>query len=267
MNSKLKEYIPRLTGRTRLVLRVVYTVLAVVALQYTFFSVSAVRKRMNAINREIDVKLLTPSDAKKDTAWLRLYKEKDWLETRLQIARTDSISMSVDLLDSTLQIELKGVVLKKSKMLDFKADRFLYRLNPAAYHHLLGKQAKADRVVSSIPKEPLIIKKAPKDTADVQDGTATVDTTKTEVVHWVLNLDNKVVIKIEGVDPGSGSDWWEGQKFWMFQDLKQTATELGKTVLFKSPEYFPEIRIIIPEADAKALYRALPVSPLVCIRL
>ncbi len=256
----------KLPPRFRPFLLVVYIVLAVVALQYTFFSVSGVRKRMKMINSQIDVKLLTAADAEKDTAWLRLYKEKDWLETRLQIARTDSISLSVDLLDSTLQIELKGVVLKKSKMLDFKADRFLYQLNPAAYHHLLGKQAKADTVVSSIPKEPLIIKKAPKDTADVQDA-ATIDTAKIEIVHWIINLDNHVVLQIEGVDPASKSDWWAGQKFWMSQNLKQTAQNLEKTILFKAPEYFPEIRIVIPEADAKALYRALPVRPLVCIRL
>lgn len=256
----------KLPARFRYSLLVVFIILAVIALQYTFFSVSGVRKRMEMINSQIDVKLLTTADAEKDTAWLRLYREKDWLETRLQIARTDSISLSVNLPDSTLQIELKGVVLKKSKMLDFKADHFFYQLNPAAYHHLLGKQAMADTVVSSIPKEPLIIKKAPKDTADVQDAAA-VDTTRIEIVHWIINLDNQVVLKVEGVDPASKSDWWEGQKFWISQNLRQTTHDLGKAILFKTPEYYPEIRIVIPEADAKALYRALPMRPLVCVRL
>lgn len=258
---------PTLSARFRRLLIVIYTILAVIALQYTFFSVIAVRKRMDAINNEIDVKLLTPADAGKDTAWLRLYKEKDWLEARFQIARTDSISLSVDLSDSTMQIELKGVVLKKTKILDFDVDRFLYRLNAGAYHHLLGKQARADTVISSIPREPLIVKKAPKDTTEVEDGTAVIDTAKLEIVHWVLNLDNQMVLKIEGIDPGVGSDWWAGHRFWMFQNLKQTAKDLSRTILFKTPEYHPEIRLVIPEADARALYRALPVKPLVCIRL
>ena len=258
---------PKLPDRFSPLLIVIYIVLAFVALQYTFFSVAAVRKRMKTINSQIDVKLLTAGDEKMDMAYLRLYKEKDWLETRSQIAKTDSISLSVDLLDSTLQIELKGVVLKKSKILDFKADRFLYRLNPGAYHHLLGKQSKADTVVSSIPKEPLIIKKAPKDTADIAAGTTMVDTLKTEVVHWVLKLDNQIILKIEGVDPDSRSDWWGGQKFWMLQNMKQTGHELSQVIVFKTPEYFPEIRIVVPEADAKAFYRALPVHPLICIRL
>jgi hypothetical protein len=267
MSIENKKNMPELPTRFRLALLVIYIVLAVIALQYTFFSVAAVRKRMKTINSQTDVKLLSSVEAKEDTAWLRLYKEKDWLETRFQIARTDSISMSVDLLDSTLQMELKGTVLKKSKILDFKADRFLYQLNPGAYHHLLGKQAKADTVISSIPKEPLIIKKAPKDTAEVEDGTAMIDTSKIEVVHWVLKLDNQVVLKIEGVDQDAKSDWWASQKFWLFQNLKQTGQDLRRTILFKTPEYYPEIRLIIPEADARAFYRALPVKPLVCIRL
>ncbi|MEL7585963.1 MAG: hypothetical protein AAGU19_04555 [Prolixibacteraceae bacterium] len=267
MNTENQKKIPALPPRFRRFFVAGVIILAVIALQYTFLSVSAVRKRMKAINSEIDVKLLTPADVGKDTAWLRLYKEKDWLETRFQIARTDSISLSVNLSDSTMQIELKGVVLKKTKILDFEVDRFLYRLTPGAYHHLLGKQARADTVIASIPRQPLIIKKAPKDTTEVEDGTATIDTTKLEIVHWVLNLDNQMVVKIEGVDPGVRSDWWAGHRFWMFQNLKQTAKDLSRTVLFKMPEYQPEIRLIIPEADAKALYRALPVKPLVCIRL
>lgn len=258
---------PKLPDRFRLVLRGLYVVLTVIALLYTIFSVAAVRQRMKAINSQIDVKLLTVNDIEKDTAYLRLYKEKDWLETRLQIARTDSISLSVDLQDSTLQIELKGVVLKKSRIFDFKADRFLYRLNPAAYHHLLGKQAKADTVIASIVKEPLIVKKAPKDTANVEDGTTVIDTSKVEAVHWVLKLDNQVALKIEGVHPNSKSDWWGGQKFWLLQNLKQTAKDLSRVIRLKTPEYFPEIRLVVNEADAKAFYRALPVHPLICIRL
>jgi len=263
----MENNMPESRGRFRPVLAVIFIVLVTVALQYTFFSVAAVRKRMKTINSQADVKLLTAGDGKMDTAYLRLYKEKDWLETRSQIARTDSISLSVDLLDSTLQIELKGVVLKKSKMLDFKADRFLYQLNPGAYHHLFGKQARADTVISSIPKEPLIVKKAPKDTTGVAGGTVVADTSKIEAVHWVLKLDNQVILKIEGVDPHSRLDWCTGQKFWILQNLKETGVELRQVILFKTPEYFPEIRLVVPEADAKAFYRALPVHPLICIRL
>ncbi|MGD9555534.1 MAG: hypothetical protein AB7V25_00785 [Mangrovibacterium sp.] len=263
----LKKHIPKLSDRSRPFLKGMAILAGLVALQYSFFSVKSVRDRMKAVNSQVEVQLLTPAEVEKDTSWLRLYKEKDWLETRLQIARTDSISLSVNLQDSSLQIELKGVVLKKTKMLDYKADKFLYKLNPAAYHHMMGKQAKASEVIASIPKEPLIIKKAPKDTLEAEATAETIDSTKIEVVHWMMKLDNQLVIKIEGVDPLSKDGWWASRKFWMVQNLQQTTRDFTKALLFKTPEYDPEIKLLIPEADAKAFYRALPVQPLVCIRL
>jgi len=82
-----------------------------------------------------------------------------------------------------------------------------------------------------------------------------------------MKLDNQLAIKIEGGDPLSKDGWWASRKFWMVQNLQQTTRDFTKALLFKTPEYDPEIKLLIPEADAKAFYRALPVQPLVCIRL
>lgn len=241
-------------------------VLAFIALQYAVLSVFAVRKEMKAINEQVDVKLSTINADKVDSAYFELYKEKAWLETRFQITKTDSISLSVNLKDSVLQLELKGVVLKSSKMTDFEADQFLYQLTPGAYHHLFGTQAQGESDFSTITKEPLIIKKAPKDTSEVQVA-AVADTSKIEAVHWMLALDNGIIIKIEGTDQYSQSDKWIGQKFWFKQDLKKIRKDLVQTIQFKTPVYQPEIRIVISESDAKAIYRALPAHPLICTRL
>jgi len=250
----------------RISLYVIFVLLFVVAMQYTLFSVLSVRNRIKFINDQEDVRLLTGHEEESDSTWLWLYRKKSWLETRAQIAMTDSISLSVNLSDSTWQIELKGVVLSKSKILDFKADRFFYQLSPGAYHHLLGSQAQADTVFSTIPKAPFIIKKAPKDSAEVDDKLTMIDTTNVEAVHWILKLDNNTVLKIEGIHPASRSGW-AGRQFWVSQRLKETARALAQTLLFKVPEYSPEIRLEVNDADAKAFYRALPVHPLICIRL
>ena len=263
----MKNNIIKTVNRTRRIfLYVIFILLVVVALQYTLFSVLSVRNRIKSINEQEDVSLLTGHEGKSDSTWLRLYRKKSWLETRGQIAMTDSISLSVNLNDSTWQIELKGVVLSKSKILDFRADRFFYQLSPGAYHHLLGSQAQADTVFSTIPKVPFIIKKAPKDSAEVDDKLTMIDTTNVEAVHWILKLDNNTVLKIEGIHSTSQLGW-AGRQFWMSQRLKETGHNLAQTLLFKVPEYSPEIRLEVTDVDAKAFYRALPVHPLICIRL
>ncbi len=243
------------------------SVLLVIAIQYAVLSVTSVRKKMEEINSQVDVRLSgIPADNVEET-YFGLYKEKTWLETRFQIAKTDSISMAVNLKDSLLQIELKGVVLKASKITAFGIDGIFGQLSPGAYHHLFGVQAQAISGMSTIPKEPLVIKKAPKDSTEVTPPGTPSDTVKTEAVHWMLNLDNGIVLKIEGTDRYSRSDWWIGQRFWLWQDINAVKDELRETIRFKTPVYKPEIRLVVSEADAKAIYRALPQYPLVCVRL
>lgn len=241
-------------------------VLILIAVQYAVLSLVSVRKALKAVYELEDVKLLSGSFGE-DTSYVSLYKEKTWLETRFQIAKTDSISLSVNLKDSVLQLELKGVVLKTSPLIDFKADQFFHQLSPAAYHHFFGVQASGESALSSIPKEPLIVKKAPKDTTEFNaQSHIEKDTLKTEAVHWMLKLDNGIVLKIEGTDELADNEWMAGKKFWWEQDFDQMKTDMRKTLFFKTPDYQPAISMVISEADAKAIYRALPQHPLICIR-
>jgi len=103
----LKKHIPKLSDRSRPFLKGMAILAGLVALQYSFFSVKSVRDRMKAVNSQVEVQLLTPAEVEKDTSWLRLYKEKDWLETRLQIARTDSAVCRL-ICRQFASIELKG---------------------------------------------------------------------------------------------------------------------------------------------------------------
>ncbi|MGE4587262.1 MAG: hypothetical protein AB7D05_07970 [Mangrovibacterium sp.] len=252
----------------KMVLPVFLILTVLVALQYTVFSVAAVNRRMKVINRQVDVRLLAPVAVVGDKAWIRLYKEKDWLQTRLQIARTDSISLSVNLPDSTMQIELKGVVLKKIRLLDFRADCFLRELQPIAYHHLFGKQARAERVIASIPKQPLVIKKAPKDTLEAGVPRLPADSARINPVSWMMQLDNGVILQIRGMAaPEAARGSGRASGFIIARYLRQTFRDMAYALVFRVPEYQPEIRLVIPLSDAIAVFRALPETPLVCIRL
>jgi len=244
---------------------VVPMVMLFIAIQYGVLSVISVRKYMKGLYELEDVKLLS-SGKMTDSTYFSLYKEKNWLETRLQIAKTDSISFSVNLKDSLLHLELKGVILKTSKIQNLKADPIFEHLSPGAYHHFFGEQATGESTLATIAKVPLVVKKAPKDSTEYANQQHVADSVKTEPVHWLLTLDNDIVLKIEGTDSYSGSDWWGGKKFWWRQDFAQLKEDLSRTIHFKVPDYKPEIRLVVSEADAKAIYRALPQKPLVCIR-
>ncbi|PKQ62511.1 hypothetical protein BZG02_12365 [Labilibaculum filiforme] len=248
---------------------IVYGVLIVmigIALQYGIFSVIGVRQKMKMFDEQVDVVLLPLNEKHMDSVIVDLFQKKVFLETRFQMSKNDSISLSLNLKDSLLQLEMKGVVIKSTKITDFEVDEFLYQLKPATYQHLFGTQMKVKSYLSTISKAPIVVKKAPKDTTEAQAASAKIDSVKTEAVHWMLTLDKEIILKIEGSDEFSRSDWWNGQMFWFREDLN-SFKNLKETIRFKVPEYYPEIRLVISEAEAKAIYRALPSKPFVGIRL
>lgn len=241
-------------------------ILLFVAAQYAVLSMTAVRKYVEKLYQQEDVLLLSTAN-EPDEETYNLYKDKTWLEGRFQLTKEDSISLAVNLKDSVLQLELKGVVLKSSKMIDFQIDELFRHLNIGAYHHYFGERATGDSVLATIEKEPLIVKKAPRDSIEYANQQHVVDTTKQEVVHWMVSLNNDILLKIEGVDTAENEAWLQSKQFWWKQDLVQLKSDLRKTVLFKQPDYRPEMTLILNEADAKAIFRALPDKPQVCIRL
>ncbi|MBN2596266.1 hypothetical protein [Labilibaculum sp.] len=248
---------------------ITYSILVVIigiALQYGVFSVMAVRQKMKMFDQEVDAALLSVNERHMDPVLVDLFKEKVFLETRFQMSKADSISLSINLKDSILQLELKGVVIKSTKITDFEVDQFLYQLKPATYQHLFGRQSQVKSYSSTISKVPIVVKKAPKDTTEAQALSVKIDSVKSEVVHWMLKLDKEIILKIEGSDPYFRSHWWIGQKFWLREDMN-SFKNFKETIRFKVPEYYPEIRLVISESDAKAIYRALPAKPLVGIRL
>jgi len=245
---------------------VVPVVLLLIGIQYAVLSVLAVRRYQKNLYKSEDVMLLSVAQEPNDSTF-SLYKDKTWLESRFQITKTDSISLSVNLRDSVLQLELKGVVLKSSKMIDFKIDELFKHLKLGAYHHYFGEPALGESLLATIEKEPLIVKKAPRDSVEFANQSHVIDSTKQEAVHWLVELDNDISLKIEGVDQNTSGDWLDGKQFWWKQDLERLKTDLSKTFFFEVPDYKPELTIILNESDAKAIFRALPMKPQICIRL
>lgn len=247
----------------RFITLIVPVLLGLIALQYLVFSVLSVRKEYN--NIVLSTENNFPEITIEDTAWFRLYKEKTWLESRLNAAKSDSISLSVNLKDSLLQLELKGVVLMSTRIKNFKADRFFYELPANGYHVLFGKDVMAKNSSSTIKKVPLTVKKAPKDSLEYASQNQVPDTLPNQEVHWLMQLDNDIELRIEGTNPDSGEKQLRNM-FWRKRDLDQITRNLGETLIFKTPEYKPVITVMVPNTDAKTIYRALPDKPAVNIR-
>jgi hypothetical protein len=192
-----------------------------------------------------------------DTAYLRLIKERAFLQSRIIMAQTDSIYLTINLADSSMNLEISGVVVHKARMSSFKASRILTSGNENIIYSMLATPFTITSAQATIKKEPVMMKMAPKDTSEYKPDIMP-DTSITEPVNYIMEMTNGTRIFVYQEEEEKRSDRMTLLKFDLNDRLHQTWKALKRVAVFKVPEYHLFIRIRLPRTDAKIIYRALP---------
>lgn len=191
-----------------------------------------------------------------DSLYLALMKEKAFYQSRVAMAASDSIYMTINLADSTVNLEISGVTVHTAIIKRKKVSRILKR-NEYSVLNMFSVPFVIAMDYSSIKKEPLMIKMAPKDTSEYQPDIIP-DTADYEPVNFILVTENGVNIHLyqeEKIRPG---DNFKKLLFDLRHRLRVIASSAARTATLKIPDYNPYIKIVLPRADAKRIYRALP---------
>lgn len=230
---------------------------------YTYLSVGVVRDRMLVAKSQVE------GAAPVDPSLIDLMKEKAWVESRLKMAAGDSVGLSIDLEQHTIQLELKGVVVMNSKIRDFSTSGFFKRMDGNVYFAMFGSPLTIQKFESSIEKNPFKVVIAPKNEAEAEAAVTKKDSIPDENVFWTVKLDRDFELNIQGIDSvaESQSKYKLGKGFEFKRNLKNIVNSFEHIVKFKKPTYTPEILISIPENEAKAILRALPRNASVTIRI
>ena len=102
-----------------------------------------------------------------------------------------------------------------------------------------------------------MIKMAPKDTSEYKPDIMP-DTSITEPVNYILEMTNGTRIYVYQDEKERFGDSMKLFSFDLKDRLRNTWSSLKSVVLFKVPEYHPFIKMRLPRADAKIIYRAIP---------
>lgn len=262
---------------TGLKIFVVIFILVLLALTgvYSYLSIGAVRERMAL------AKAQSEGAISGNPLLIDLMKDKAWVESRLKMAASDSIGLSIDLGQHTIQMELKGVVVMKSKIKDYSTSGFFKRMDGNVYFAMFGTPLTIQSYESSIEKNPFKVIQAPKTkTAEeikaeeeaplsAAKPATPKDSIPDENVFWTVKLDRDFELNIQGIDSiaESQSKYKLGKGFEFKRDIRNIINSFEHIVKFKKPTYTPEILISIPENEAKAILRALPRNASVTIRI
>jgi hypothetical protein len=234
------------------------------AVAYTVVYTLSVRNKVhewqNKVESGKDTAALSPEE------WM-LLREKAYLNARLTMAANDSLGLTINLRDSVVQLETKGVVLRQVKFADAEIPNFFRSFHPSLYVKTFSKPFKISEFGGTIVKEPITVVKAPKDSIEAARNKTEIDTSTVEFVEWHMLLNKSFVISFVQSD----SDFEKMDKSaWNYRFDRYTSTltsNVKDMVQFKIPVYYPQITLYIPKSEAKSFYRALSKKGVVVMRL
>lgn len=253
---------PKVTGRKKLWPLIMASVFIVFVLYYCIMSVISSSRKVSAINKEFGFKQPENTSIDKrlfsDSSYVKLNRERAFYLSRNLMAETDSISLALNLDDSSAILEINGVAVHKARLTSLKISNVLYWADEYAISSMLSVPLTVIENHSTIAKEPLMLKVAPKDTSEYKPDILP-DTTNTAAVNYMMEMDNgfRLYVYQETGDAAGGAlnrfifDTWD--RFGNIWTIIKSIARL------KVPEYHPAIRLRMKKTDARIIYRALPV--------
>ncbi|MEZ5019073.1 MAG: hypothetical protein R2756_02940 [Bacteroidales bacterium] len=250
MNRERKIWI--ITGAAALGLFLIY---------YLVMAVSAVTKTVSDFDNAYFASLEQKED---DTinlcaipGYIDMIRQKAFLSSQVRMAESDSIGLLINVRDSIIQLLIKGLPVRTVAINEYDVSPFFHRANQEAIYSMLSTPLTITGMQATFMKDPVSVKIAPKDTSEVVIGDKP-DTTDFEAVFFTLETDRNIRFFFEQQEDTIGADR-RARFFFDLKDRTRNASATMKAVVrLQTPPYVPYIKIWIPKAEAKIIYRAIP---------
>lgn len=219
----------------------------------SLFSVFNVRKTVKVMEQKLNDSPYSTQNWS-DPELATLTKEKIWLENQLALAKDDSMSFGINLRDSLLQVQFKGVPLIRAKINFIRPANYLSNANAHFYTTLIAQPFLLVDEKANFAKKPI---KRMKVIAGAEAVALTKDEVKEKLFYWEFVTDNNLRIVLYGNNSTQDS----------IAEAPSFTRERIKFELKKksdNPEnqnYHPTLFLWINDREAKAIYRSLPKKP------
>jgi hypothetical protein len=200
-----------------------------------------------------------------------LLEKRTNLDARLSMSNDDSIGLRISLKDKMVYLEIQGIVLSQTPILQYNVSNFLKNLSPAEKYLMFHAPLTIQRDESTISKDvfkeiiapPVRAADAPEEIVAPKDSLKDLKNKKDTVQHpdpviYRLFLNHGIKVQFTGQMPDSIPQFWP--KFWFeFNERYQFIKGVTKNILKKTPvSYQPSVKLVINYKDADAIYRAMP---------
>jgi len=194
--------------------------------------------------------------------------EKVYWENKLLLCKDDSISLSIDLVDSLILLEIQGVILRTCKIERYELNWSLkyFREHPK-FLSWLGTPFILQDDSASITKVPVKVIHAPKNPIDAAKLLQKILPKNDPFVEIDLEFNRNLRFHIQQGDTLDSPD--HPEKGIYYSDI--LAGNKFETLRSSVKEYYPsrmyQINVVLSREDARAIYRALPNDARLALRM
>ncbi len=193
--------------------------------------------------------------------------EQAFIKSRDKVATGDSLALSVDLIDSVASIELAGVQVRRCKIESIKMTGMMQRLRQhSATATWLSDPFVLSDATSSLPKIPLRVIEAPRDTAEARARNDEVIAVEKGDVYFTFYFDKYLSVTISQSQQTSARGWPSRINYWLKRGWASARKDLKTLAQFKLPSSRLHVRLEMSREDATAIYRALPANAQMALR-
>ncbi|MBN1340613.1 MAG: hypothetical protein JXA03_14890 [Bacteroidales bacterium] len=193
-----------------------------------------------------------------------LNREKAFMEAKIKIAQKDSAGLIIDISDSLACLGLSGICLHESRIVDFSVSRIFQSLDRESYLEIFSTPFHILKQEATLAKEPIVVRVAPKDTAEAAQTPPVADTVPDKPLFVKLTTENGTIVYLcDAGLRGAGAE----KRYFRKEKAKTVWNYLGSALRFKIPEYLPSVRICLPREDVLSIYRGLPFDAYLTLNL
>jgi len=198
---------------------------------------------------------------------IQLENEKAYQAARLSLSTKDSVYFVLSIPDSAIILEIKGVPVRVNKLLGLEISNRFALISHENLLPWISEPFLLESDLATIPKSPIVVKQAPKDTIEAQKSSAVPAIPDSTDVYYTLYFDRNLVIEVEQANPqGKGNI----EKVAEYLDFKKKEVNRSVIQTLKNPQQSNQplrIRLVLSDADAKAIFRAIPANSHLILRL
>ncbi len=194
--------------------------------------------------------------------------DEAYWQARLKLAKSDAIQLAIDLRDSVVSLDIRGVPVHQAKIHKFKISRAVKRLrSERRLHSWLTNGFTLQKELATLPKAPIRIKEAPRDTIEASETSGEELEIETHDVHFTWHFDRQLTVFVEQVQMPSFTGIFSKGWYNFRRSLGGAGEAILSLVQLKIPRHRLWIELELSRDDAKAIYRALPKHAGLALRL